>query len=334
MQAQMEIQAAVETPDRISERKDSDVAQSLERKVLRSPSFLIIQKGLREPLVQFLLIGLILFGIYSLLPSRTEPAKTSYQIELTMDDMKQLEIAFTSQWRRPPTAEEFAGLVESKIKEEVLYREALTLGLDKEDTIVKRRMAQKMQFLAEDVSGARQPTSEELRAWFQNNAERFAVPGRVTFHHLYFSPDRRGARAKEDATRALQSLTGKAANWPGASDLADPFMFQDYYGDRSPEQLAKEFGPGFTRGVFQAQPGSWQGPIESGYGWHLIWIDSKTSDRVPSFEEVESDVQTAWMADQRAEYWRKSYEEMRKKYQVLIPQPPENTETISSKKAQ
>jgi len=283
-----------------------------------------LKRWLREPLLQFLLIGLVLFGAYALLNKTSNPVESSKQINLTLDDLKQLDLSFAARWQRPPTEQEFAGLVESKIREEVLYREALALGLDKDDQIVKRRMAQKMEFLAEDVTNAHEPTTQELKSWFSKNTKQFSQPGRVTFRHLYFSPDRRGQHAREDAEQALKKLNGQPADWPGAKDLADPFMFQDYYGDRAPEQLIKEFGPNFAQAVFQLQPGSWQGPIESGYGWHLIWIDSITTGRIPEFEEVEPDVKSAWMAAQRAAYWDKSYAEMRKKYVVVLPQPPEN----------
>jgi peptidyl-prolyl cis-trans isomerase C len=100
-------------------------------------------------------------------------------------------------------------------------------------------------------------------------------------------------------------------------------MFQDYYADRTPEQLAKEFGPGFAQAVFRLRPGSWQGPVESGYGWHLVFVDSLLPGRAPAFEEVESEVKTAWLGVQKAEAWQKAYDGMRGKYTVLLPAPPE-----------
>jgi peptidyl-prolyl cis-trans isomerase C len=198
----------------------------------------ILRQGLREPLVHFLLIGLALFAIYY--ARNPQPGQdSSKRIELSMDDLRQLDIAFVSQWHRQPTPEEFAGLVEGDVRLEILYREGLALGLDKDDMIVKRRMAQKMEFLAEDVSAAHEPTTEELRAWFEKNSNRFTLPDRATFRHLYFSFDRRGQNAREEAARALAKLVGKPEDSPAAAALADPFMFQDYYGDRSPEQLSE-----------------------------------------------------------------------------------------------
>jgi peptidyl-prolyl cis-trans isomerase C len=282
----------------------------------------IVNQGMREPLVHFLLIGAALFAVYGFL-HHGQSANVNHQIVLTLDDLRQLEVSFVSQWHRQPSPEEFTGLVESHIREEVLYREGLAMGLDKDDTIVKRRMAQKVEFLSEDVATAHEPTTGELKDWFAKNGQKFALPNRATFRHLFFGFDRRGQNAQMDALSALAKLSGKPEDLPLGKSLADPFMFQDYYGDRAPDQLAKEFGPVFTEGLFELKPGSWQGPIESGYGWHLIWIESIVPGRVPNFEEVEPDVKTAWLADQKAEQWRKAYAKMRAKYEVLVPKPPE-----------
>ena len=167
------------------------------------------------------------------------------------------------------------------------------MGLDKDDEIVKRRMAQKMHFLAEDVAAAREPTTAELEAWFEERSGLFALPSRVSFRHLYFAPDRRGDRARADAERALARLAGQPEDAAITASLADPFMFQDYYRDRAPEFLGKEFGPGFAEAVAKLAPGSWQGPIESGFGWHLVFVDTVVPGRIPAYEEIEGEVRTA-----------------------------------------
>jgi hypothetical protein len=276
-----------------------------------------LRRWLGEPLVQFLLIGTVLFlGYQALHPGRGTP---STRIELTEDDLRQMSVAWLAQGRPPATPEQLQSLVEMRIREEILYREALALGLDKGDTIVKRRLAQKMEFLFEDVSGLREPTREELRAWFEKHAERFARAPRASFRHLYFSPDRRGTRAREDAARALERLRGKPAGTREGAALADPFMFQDYYGDRSFEEMARLFGPRFAETLLQQEPGAWQGPIESGYGWHLVWVDSVTRRRVPAFEEVEAEAKAEWIAERRAETRRRAYEAMRARYEIVLP---------------
>jgi len=275
------------------------------------------RRWLREPLVHFLVIGLLLFVGFRLL--HPEAGASPGRIELTEDDLRQMSVAWLAQGRPPLTPEQMKSLIDAKIHEEILYREALALGLEKGDAIVKRRLAQKMEFLAEDVAALREPAPGELRAWFEKNTPRFALSPRVSFRHLYFSLDRGGERARDAATRALPRLGGKPGDWAGAGALGDPFMFQDYYGDRAFDQLAGVFGPGFAQAVLQLTSGAWQGPIESGYGWHLVWIDSLTPGRVPAFEEIEADVKAEWTAEQRAETKRKAFEAMRERYEVVLP---------------
>ena len=145
-----------------------------------------LKRWLREPLVHFLLIGLVMFVVYHTLHPNSGQGDRLSRIELTADDLRQLEVAWAAKWQRPPDPEELRNLVAAKVREEILYHEGLALGLDKEDTIVKRRMAQKVEFLSEDVSTLRDPEVKELKAWFEKNTSRFALPSRVTFRHLYF----------------------------------------------------------------------------------------------------------------------------------------------------
>ncbi len=279
-----------------------------------------IGRWLREPLVSFLLSGLLLFVGYHWLNPTDQESDPGARIELTPDDLHQIQIGWLAQGRGALSPEQLRSLVEARLREEILYREALALGLDKGDTIVRRRMAQKMEFLFEDVAALRDPTADELRAWFAENAERFTLPARASFRHLYFSPDRRGVRAREDAARALARLAGEPADAPAPASLADPFMFQDYYGDRSFDEVARTLGPGFARALLELAPGAWAGPIESGYGWHLVWVDSITPARVPDLEDVEADVRREWIEGQRAEIRERAYQAMRARYQVVLPE--------------
>jgi hypothetical protein len=285
-----------------------------------------VRRIVREPLLHFLLLGTALFAAYGYMHRGRGGVESSRQIALTLDDLRQMDMYFESQWQRPPTAGEFNSLIEDKIQEEILYREGLAMGLDKDDTIVKRRMAQKVQFLAEDVAAAREPTTAELKAWYYDgkNSARFALPGRVTFRHLYFSSDTRGPRAHYDAVDALAKVAGEPEDSKAVPLLADRFMFQDYYADRSSEQLVKDFGPQFAQAIVKVRPGSWQGPIESGYGWHLVYVESFVQGRIPAFEEVESDVKSAWLNDQKQQAWHTAYQKMRANYTVLLPGPPDD----------
>jgi peptidyl-prolyl cis-trans isomerase C len=278
-----------------------------------------LRRALGEPLLQFLAIGALLFAGYRLVhPER--PAKVEgNRIELTAADLRQLEIVWAAQWRRAPTQDELQGLVESRVREEILYREALALGLERGDTIIKRRLAQKMEFLADDLSTVRTPSVEELHAWYSRNSARFTDPGRRSFRHLYFSADRRGDHASQDAARALAKLGSTPSAAPAFSAIGDAFMFQEHYGDRTPEQVATIFGSRFAEAVRQLAVGTWQGPIESGLGWHLVLVTSATPGRVPAFDEIEAEIQAAWMEDQRLEARRRGFDVMKARYEVRVP---------------
>lgn len=295
---------------------------------LRQPPVMAISRWLREPLLHFLLLGAALFAAWSYFEPTASPDDAATEIRLTPDDVLAMWTFFNSQWQRAPTSEEFSRMVENKVQEEVLYREAVAMGLDKDDTIVKRRMAQKLQFLAEDVAAAYEPDTAELESWYAANADKFTLPGRISFRQLYFSPDERDQQVYPDAQAALATLADQPVDTELAASLGDSFMLQNYYADRTPEQVAKEFGPVFAQAIFRAAIGSWLGPIESGFGWHLVFVDSFVPGRQPSFAEVAPEVKTAWLAQQKEVAWRKAYDEMRAKYTVVLPVLPDSVDGL------
>jgi peptidyl-prolyl cis-trans isomerase C len=280
----------------------------------------LLRRWLREPLLHVVLIGLTLFAVYHAVHPDAGQQRDPNRIVITADDLAQIRLTWMAQWHRPPTPEEMRNLLDGKIREEVLSREALALGLDNEDTIIKRRLAQKMEFIMEDASALREPASDELRRWFAQNTQRFAMPSLVTFRHLYFSPDRRSSGARDAAAEALRKLAGKPEEAPELEGLSDPFMFQDFYAERSPDQVANIFGTSFARALAGVEPRKWQGPIESGLGWHLVWVESAIPGRIPAFEEVEARVKSEWSDEQRAEGKRKIFDHMRDRYQIVVPE--------------
>jgi peptidyl-prolyl cis-trans isomerase C len=280
----------------------------------------LLRRWLREPLLHVLMIGATLFVVYYALNPRAGQRQDSNRIAITADDLAQIRLAWMAQWQRPPTPEEMRNLLDGKIREEVLSREAMALGLDQDDTIVKRRLAQKMEFVMEDASALREPADDELRRWFAQNARRFATPSLVTFRHLYFSPDLRGARARDDAMEALRKLADKPEESPELAGLSDPFMFQDFYAERSRDQVANIFGTTFAQALLGLEQGKWQGPVESGLGWHLVWVESTMPGRVPGFEEAEATIKSEWSDEQRAEAKRKMFDHMKARYQIVLPE--------------
>src|SRR5690349_17616164 len=206
--------------------------------------------------------------------------------------------------------------IEEHVKEEILYREALALGLDKDDTIVRRRLAQKMDFLAEDVATPREPAPGELEAWFAQNQSRYASEPLVTFHHLFFSSDKRGADAEMQASKQLAAL-GAGVSHKGAAG-GDAFMFQQAYTEETQDRIARVFGTKFARNVFKQKTGGWYGPIESGYGWHLVWIDALTSSPPPAFDAVVQQVKEDWRAEQRARQKQATLDGLRARYEIVV----------------
>ncbi len=273
---------------------------------------------LREPLFHFLLIGALLFITY-LIVTPQRAANPGSTIELTDDEIRQIEIGWTAKWKRPPTRAELRDLIDEQVREEILYREALKLGLDQDDIIVRRRLGQKLEFLMEDVSSLRDPTTEELKGWYQGHAAQFALPGRATFCHVYFSPDQRGRQPEERAKAALKQL-GSTSTCSDSASIGDRFPDYDYYASRSSEEVANVFGTQFSKALFQLRPGGWLGPVQSGLGWHLVLIEAMTPGRVPGFDEVaRSEIESAWLDDKRAKAKREAFEAMKAKYEVILP---------------
>lgn len=219
---------------------------------------------LGEPLVHFFVVGALVFGVYWWTHD-AEPAADAQQINISADDIRQLVVTWLAQGRPTPTREELQSLIDQKVSEEVLFREGLALGLDRNDEIIKRRVSQKMDFLAADVAALQEPEKAELVAWYSTHSDRFAVSPRMTFRQLYFSPDKRGSNAHSDADAALKAIAGKTDD---SAEVGDPSALRRTYSNATPELMLKEFGPGFATELFKLKPGVWSGPIQSGYGWH------------------------------------------------------------------
>ena len=291
-------------------------AQPATSSVREPPAFSrLIAHAMREPLVHFLLAGFALFVFYALLQPERFVADTSRRIELSATDVARVELAFIARWQRRPSSAELQSLIADEVRNEILAREAIALGLDKDDVIVKRRLAQKMAFLAEDVSSLREPSNEELRAWFDNNKNGFAQSPRISFRHVFFSTDRRGLDAELAARTALASASSRG----DAAPRGDPFMFTDSYAERTSLQLAQVFGSDFAGTVFTAPAKRWSGPFASGLGWHLVWVEELRGGEVSSYDDVEPEVRERWMVEQREAAKRARLQTMLARYEVVLP---------------
>jgi peptidyl-prolyl cis-trans isomerase C len=241
-------------------------------------------RWIREPLVQFTILGAVLFLGWAFV-SDLFAEDDSRRIVMAEAEIELLADGWQRQWQRPPTADELQSLVDARVREEVLYREAQAMGLDVNDIVVRRRMVQKMELLSQDLALLVDPTDQELRAFFAENPDDYMVPPRISFSHVYFNVDRRGAVVEEDALRALETLRAMDQAPATAPELGDRFMLAYDYRLQSPAEVQRSFGSGFAADLFDLDAG-WQGPIGSGYGLHLVNITEQAESRVPEYEEV------------------------------------------------
>jgi parvulin-like peptidyl-prolyl isomerase len=204
--------------------------------------------------------------------------------------------------------------VTAHIREEVLCREALALGLDRDDTIVRRRLAQKMEFLTDDITGAAEPDDAALQKFFTENAARYAKPARVSFRHVYFSQEKRGAGADAAARESLAALE------KGASDdtMGDAFLHGFEFAERESEELATLFGPDFAARLAKLPPGAWQGPVASSYGLHLVRVEARAEAKPVTLDEVRATVVQDFNDERRRTTNHEVFERLRERYQVSV----------------
>ena len=176
---------------------------------------------LREPLVHFLAFALIVFGAYHVLTPSGDGGKTG-RIVVTSGKIEQIAARFAQVWQRPPTPEELKGLIDEEVKEEIYVREALALGLDKDDTVIRRRLRQKMELLSDAGADALSPTDAELEAYLKSHPETFAVDPAISFQQVFLNPQRQGIAIDQTAVNILNNLRTNPEN--DASTLGDPSL--------------------------------------------------------------------------------------------------------------
>lgn len=272
-------------------------------------------KLLREPLVHFLVLGAGLFLLFNAVDD--SEGDRSDRIVVTSGQIERLAEGWARTWQRPPTPEELEGLIQDHIREEIYYREALAMGLDRDDTIVRRRLRQKLEFLTDDIVAAVNPTEEQLRSYFAEHVEAFRVPSRLSFEHVYLNLDRRGDAASRDAELLLSRLNAGSTNVEPAA-LGDPFLLPGTFEMVSEFEVAKQFGAGFAARLAGLPVGRWAGPVESGYGLHVVWIREREESEDPLFEDVREAVEREWEAAHREEASEAFYRSLRGRYTVTV----------------
>jgi PPIC-type PPIASE domain len=278
----------------------------------------LIRKFLHEPLVHFLALGAVVFLLFHLTVNRDEPQDG--KIVVTPGKVEQLVSGFSRTWYRPPTQRELDGLVEDYIREEVLYREALAMGLDKDDTIVRRRMRQKLEFLTEDTTAAAQPTDQDLQSWLDMHPDKFRVEPKMALSQVFFNASRRGESAFAAASKTVEQLNS-ARKSIAVTELGDTTMLPHELPLSSVGEVASVFGEEFAQQIMQLETGRWAGPVQSGYGWHLVYVSERTEERSRPLSEVREAVQREWLAARRKEIVDSTYRKLREKYMVVVEAP-------------
>jgi len=273
-----------------------------------------MNKLLKEPLLHFLMLGTVIFALNEW-REKAQPAQPSTaRIEVSGEVIERLRAAYERQFGKSPDAEEMREQVTAHIREEVLYREAVAMGLDRDDTIVRRRLAQKMEFLTNDIVAAAEPSDPAVREFFDKNPARYAKAGRMSFRHVYFSREKRGANAEAAAHEGLLALA------KGASDetLGDPFLHGFEFVEREQNDMIAAFGQEFVGQLTAQATGEWQGPLVSSYGVHLVRIEARTEPLMVKFDEVRDAVLRDFNEERRRNGNREIFEKLRERYDVAV----------------
>jgi peptidyl-prolyl cis-trans isomerase C len=275
---------------------------------------------LKDPLVHFLLIGVALFAISAW---RGEAIRGGRErITVSAEQVAKLRETASLAQGREPTPAELSDLIESSVREEVLYREALALGLDKDDDEVHRRLVDKMSYLTQDLADPAPSSEEDLRAFYAASPDLFTIPPLVSFDQVFFNPKERGAHLTADAAAGLAAL--KAGTPP--AEVGDHTPLRASYDDAPREQIRVLFGDDMAAALFSQPPGDWAGPYRSDFGLHLVRLRSRSEVRLPPYDEIAEKVADEFGAKRRREANEAAYEKMRAKYDVVVEMPPETAE--------
>jgi len=273
-----------------------------------------LSRWMREPLVHFLLLGAVLFGVYQW---RGRDAPDPRRIVITSSRIDAIVADFTRTWQRPPTDQELKAQLDERLREEIAAREATAMGLDRDDAVILRRLRQKFEFLTEDTVDLAPPTDAELKAWLDANPEAFRTEPQVAFRQVYLSPERHGASLEKDA----QALRAKLA-------AARPDKDLDTWGDRltlpndvarsSRTEVARLFGDGFADEILKVAPRRWSGPLRSGYGMHLVFVTERDAGHVPALAEVRTQVERELTVDRHRKRLDAVYQKLLESYTVVV----------------
>jgi len=262
-----------------------------------------MKRLVKEPLLHFLAAGALLFAAYAWLNrgGGDEPRV----VRITAQEVDWLVETWSRQWQRPPDEQELRGLVTDYLKESLLAREATEMGLDENDTIVRRRLAQKVEFLVQDTARLAEPGDEELKRTYDANRERYQTPARISFAQIYF-------KTEAAARQGMDELSKRSP-----VELGDRSLLEREFTGADEQAVASQFGREFAHGVMALEPGSWHGPLASAYGFHLVRVSERQAAQPRAFEDVRAQVLDEWQRSQQARANDQFFAALLKKYDVV-----------------
>jgi len=268
---------------------------------------------LREPLFHFALLGAVLFGLNRYMTERSAISR----ITVTKAQIARIADQYRRQYGLPPTPPQLEALVDKSITEEIFYREALKLGLGADDEIVRRRLVQKYEFLHQDLASPQEPTDAELLDFYRRHQTQYRLPERVTFTHVYFSPDQRGDTGARDAVAKL-AATLNAHGATRASDQGDPYPGPYDFAALSHEEIQRVFGDsGLSDDIFQVISGQWSTPLRSGFGWHTVYVSGHTSALQAEFAAVSERVRSDYLESRRGQHNAEAIAKLRAQFDIV-----------------
>ena len=266
---------------------------------------------LREPILHFLLIGVALFLAYG----RLAPAdKSGERIVVTRAMVDNMAREYQTRWSRPASEQELAQLVDGYVRDEILYRDGLALGLERDDPVIKRRVRQKLEIMSEERLARAAPDDTELSTYMTQNAASFARPAMVSFEQIFFD----GSRPVAEVERAVAAVRAALARGAGPATLGQPTLLPRSADQLSIDLVARDFGTAFAEQLVKLPEGVWTGPIASGLGAHLVRVTARTPAALPPLDAVRPQVAREWENERRERSRTESYRQLRGRYDVVI----------------